>query len=888
MLTAGTKLGPYEILSALGAGGMGEVYRARDTKLGREVAVKILPAAFTNDLERLARFRREAQVLAALNHPHIGAIYGLDEANGQQVLVLELVDGEGLDRRIARGPIPVDEALRIAKQIAEALEAAHEKGIIHRDLKPANIALTNDGNVKVLDFGLAKVTEAAGGTSIDLADSPTMTSPAMMTGMGMILGTAAYMSPEQAKGRPAEKRSDVWAFGCVLYEMLTAKRAFEGEDVSDTLAFIITKEPYWDALPAGTPRPIRTLLRRCLEKDRKERLPDIAMARLEIKDALTAPAAEASLSGRRPRWSRALPWAVASLLLVAFGLLSFIRFRDALPVAPAETRLDINTPPTTNAESLALAPDGRKMVFTGTADSQSRLWLRSLDSVSTSPLRGTEGAVYPFWSPDSRSIAFFADGKLKRMDLDSGSVKTLANSPTTRGGAWNRDDVILFSGGTQPLVRISATTDGQPVQVTRFEGQQSNHCFPQFLPDGRHFLYYAIGAADTNGVYVGQLDGSKPRRLLDADAAAVYASSGHLLFVREGTLLAQRFDATRLEVTGTPFPVAQQVGVSPRPAQPVAAVSASAAGPIAYRTGSAGGGQRQFVWFDRSGRELGKVGEPDSAQSLDPSMSPDGRRIALWRRVDGNTDVWLLELARGVRSRFTVDASSDNYPIWSPDGSRIVFHSNRKTGVFDLYQKPASGAGSEELLLESPLPKTPLDWSSDGRFLLYRISDPKTGINLWALPLEGDRKPFPVGQTNFHTANGQFSPDGKWVAYQSDESGRFEIHIQAFPGPGGKVQVSTGGGAQVRWRHDGKEVFYIALDDRLMVVPLQFASNGQTVDPGAPVPLFTTHIGGAVPDVYNRPQYMVSPDGQRFLMNTIIGEPMTSPITVIQNWRPRN
>jgi hypothetical protein len=497
-------------------------------------------------------------------------------------------------------------------------------------------------------------------------------------------------------------------------------------------------------------------------------------------------------------------------------------------------------------------------------------------------LAGTDYAGKPFWSSDSRSVGYFADGKLKRIDLDGGSVQTLADASVAGGGAWNRDGVILFSPVPfSPILRISAT-GGAPAAVTRVETpRQAGHGSPHFLPDGHHFLYYVRGGPEARGVHLGQLEGTESRRLFDADSAAVYAPSGTLLFIRQGTLFAQTFDPVRLELSGNPSPVAEQVAVTLRGAP---ALSASAAGSIAYRTGSAVV-QQQFVWFDRSGKEIGKVGDP-SGSLISGSLSPDGRRVALTREVNANMDVWLLDLGRGVLTRFTSDAADDIFPIWSPDGDRLVFSSNRKGGVHDLYQKSATGAGREELLLTTPQTKFATDWSPDRRFLLYQSLDPQMRWDIWALPMDGDRKPFPVVQTNFEERGGQFSPDGKWIAYESNESGRFEIYLQPFPGPGAKSQISTGGGLQVRWRRDGKELFYSSPDGRLMAVPMRLSSNSQAFEVGSPVPLWTTRIESAVQGGVQggrAQEYIVSFDGQRFLMNTLV-ELAASPITLILNW----
>jgi len=871
--------GPYEVTAQIGAGGMGEVYRARDTRLGRDVALKVLPEAFVADPDRVARFQREAQTLAALNHPHIGGIHGLEEAAGVTALVLELVEGPTLADRLESGSIPVDEALSIARQIAEALEAAHEQGIVHRDLKPANIKLRPDDVVKVLDFGLAKAVsaESAAGSARDLSHSPTLTTPAA-TRIGTIMGTAAYMSPEQARGKPVDRRTDVWALGCVLYEMLTGRRAFIGDDVSDVLASILAREPDFAALPAAVPPAIRRLLRRCLEKDRGERLRDIGDARIEIRDVLAKADAHDTVRASRSSKQRRLPLVLVAALSV-IALVAVAALLWMFPRAPAspEVRLDITTPPTPVLPSLAVSPDGRAVVFVAsTPDGRSRLWLRGLDSGSARQLPGTDTAQHPFWSPDSRSVGFFADSTLKRIDIDGGSIRGLTNIYRGTGGTWNRNGVILVSSLGDPIARVSAT-GGEHAELSGLFQQGSNFS-PYFLPDGRRFLYYVRGTPEVSGVYAGQLDGTlPPRRLTEADNAGVaYLASGYLLFVRQRTLYAQRFDPAALTLSGDPFPIAPGCGC--------VGISASDNGSVAYRTTS-GAGRRQFAWFDRSGDEIAKV--VDSGGMSSPSLSPDGQQVVGYRGnpVDGNVDVWLLDVRRGAFTRLTDDVGDDVGPVWSPDGTRITFASNRK-GTHDIYQKPASGGGREELLFSDPNEKGVSDWSPDGRFVLFDRRELKKRSDVWALPLNGDGKPIPVSNSDFEELRGQFSPDGNWVAYQSDESGRHEIYIQPFPGPGRKSPVSTGGGSQVRWRRDGQELFYVGLDGRLMAVPVALASNGQAPVIGAPGALFTPPLGGMVQIADFRPQYMVSPDGQRFLIATFAEGPL-SPITVILNWKPK-
>jgi len=866
-LTPGVNFGPYQIVALLGVGGMGEVYRARDTRLKRDIAIKVLPEGFSQDPDRLARFQREAELLASLNHPHIAAIYGREQANGVQALVLELVEGPTLADRIARGPISLDEARPIARQIAEALEAAHEQGIVHRDLKPANIKLRKDGAVKILDFGLAKA----------LPDQPTMVSDSatVMGGTlpGLILGTAPYMSPEQATGKEAGRATDIWAFGCVLYEMLTGRPAFEGQTVGDIIAGILRGQPDWNLLPADLPVNIRRLLRHCLEKDRRDRLKHIGDAGLEMRHV--------ELPGERPsatahRGMRKWSWALGIPLGALIAVPLMLAWRPARPAS--EMRLEIAAPPTPDPTSLAISPDGQMIVFLASGDGPPRLAVRSLDSVSIRPLAGTEGGFYPFWAADNRSVGFFAEGKLKRIDIASGLVRELANAPNPFGGAWGRDGTILFTpNATGSIFRIPAT-GGEPVAVTKIQPQQTSHGFPLILPDGRHFLYYVRGTVEARGVYAAQIDGTASRRVVESDSPAVLASSGRLLFTRQSIVFAQDFDSVRLTVSGTASPLGQQVAMNGD--SDLAALSASLAGPIVYRAGSTGV-RRQFVWFDRSGRELGAIGDADGAAPEAPTLSPDAKRVALYRTVNGNLDIWILDLGLGALNRFTSEGTAEAGPIWSADGSRIVFNSNR-TGVFDLYEKPASGIGKEQLLLATAQNKQALDWSPDSRFILYRSPGEKTGFDLWALPLVGERKPFPVVQTVFEERDGQFSPDGKWVAYQSNESGRVEIYVRPFPDPGPSQQVSPNGGAQVRWARDGRELFYIGLDGRLMAVPVLMGSG--KLETGTPAPLFATHVGGALQATI-RQQYMVSPDGQRFLMNNV--QETTLPITVIVNWTPK-
>jgi len=906
-LGSGARLGPYEVVSAIGSGGMGEVYRARDTRLGREVAIKVLPDSFADDPDRLARFAREAQLLASLNHPNIATIHGLEEgivgagfSRPMRALVMELVEGPTLAERIADGPIPVDEALPIARQIADALEAAHERGVIHRDLKPANIKLTSSGKAKVLDFGLAKLAGPLDGGSYvpgvgagfsrpDVSLTPTMTSPAMMTGVGVLVGTAAYMSPEQARGKSVDRRADIWAFGCVLYEMLTGRQAFDpGETVSDAIAAILTKEPAWGALPESTPSQIRTLLRRCLQKDPQKRLPHIGVARIEIDEPASAPAPAADVvAPTRTRQRRSVSWPLAVVIIVAmmlvYSALPWLQDDQQPPIDAPEIRTSIVTAPSADPISLALSPDGKQIVFVASANGASQLWLRRLDKDAAQPLRGTEGARYPFWSPDSRSIAFSTPGKLMRLSLDGGApevVTTLAAGG--RGGSWSKDGVILIAPNTgSPLMRVSAS-GGEVRPATKLVGQ-NGHRFPQFLPDGRRFLFFGFGTADSQGIYLGSLDSQDITKVVSSEGPGVYAE-GILYWVRGiTTLVAQRLDVEQRRLVGEVVTVADQVATDT--VSGGIAVSVSQSGLIAYRTG--GSNRRQFTWYDRGGRMLGGIGAPDDTL-LAPRLSPDGRRVVANRSVQGNQDVWLLD---GTRvSRFTFDPSVDRFPLWSPDGSKILFDSTRK-GTRDFYVKSSTGANDEDLLLASMDDKSATDWSRDGRFVMYRSVGGKTGRDLMVLPL-ATLKPWTFLSTQFEENLGSFSPDLRWVAYQSNESGRFEVYVRPFIEPGGSStraggqwQVSTDGGIQPHWRYDGAELYYINPEGQMMAV--QTRTQGTVLEMGAPVKLFDTHIYGGGTDVAQGSQYDVARDG-RFLINTVLDE-ATAPITIVQNWkRPAN
>jgi Tol biopolymer transport system component len=871
-LAPGARYGPYEITAKIGAGGMGEVYRARDTRLDRDVALKILPPAFAGDPERLARFEREARTLATLNHPHIGHIYGLEESGGVRALVLEFVDGPTLADRIAPGPIPIDDALIIARQIAEGLEAAHDQGIIHRDLKPANIKVRTDGTVKVLDFGLAKAFDSTSAGTADVSASPTITSPPLMTGVGAILGTAAYMSPEQARGQAIDKRTDIWAFGCVLFEMITGRMVFPGVTTSDTIAAVLERSPDWTALPSATPPFVRHVLARCLEKNPKHRWRDIGDVRIELDDTEVW---RRQTDGASPKSSRAgerAVWALLVALAAAVAAVATPMFRKA--PAPAEIRFNLLFPRGVAADfaQLAISPDGQQIVVAPSFGPQqpNPLWLRPLASTSGRLLTGTEGASFPFWSPDGQSIGFFADEKLKRLDVNSQAIQILADAPVARGGAWQADNSILFAPNARgPLFRVPAT-GGQPTVATHLQEGQNDHRAPFILPDGLHFLYYARGDAQVRGVHVARLDGTETKRLLDADGAAVYARSGHLLFPRQGELLAQSFDAIRLTLDGEAFHVADSVSVNPGIS--LASLSASPSGPIAYGTDSIR--RTQFAWFDRSGRRLETLGTPDQRSLANPSLSPDGNRIAFSRVVGGNWDVWLIDM-QGAVSKFTSALSLDWNPVWSPDGQQIFYQSSS-----NIYSRSVTEGTPEQALLSERGMIYPSDVSPDGSVLLY-TRDLGSGTDLWYVSLGADRTPHPFVQTAFQERDGQFSPDGKWVAYQSNDAGHFEIYLQPFPGPGDRIQVSASGGQHVRWARNGSELFYIAADQRLTSVRVTLGATGKLVV-GTPVPLFRTELDSSF---LTRQQYVVSPDGQRFLINAATDAIDPPSITLILNWK---
>ena len=899
-LTPGTRLGVYEVTAQLGVGGMGEVYRATDTKLKRQVAIKILPSSFAANPDRLARFQREAEVLASLNHPNIAAIYGLEDADGVKALVMELVEGSTLAERIAQGPIPVNEALAMARQMAEALETAHELGIVHRDLKPANIKVRPDGTVKVLDFGLAKAMDTAGSTGSApgapghpsaLSMSPTITSPALLTGAGIILGTASYMSPEQARGKVVDKRADVWAFGCVLYEMLTGRRAFAGDDVTDVLARVLERDVDLSAVPAAVPPAVHRLLRRCLVKDARQRLSGIDAARLEIDDALSArpEIARAAPTGSRPWWERAA-WAAAVVgaAAVAGGAAYYSR---PVPAPPPEVHFEIPVTQMRFLSDIAISPDGRRIAFAAaTPSGRDGIWVRELDAPTARLLAGTENTVpqsmSPAWSPDSRYLVFAADGNLKKVDVTGAPPQTLTALGGQIGGAtWNRNNVIIFASNDHGLRRVSAS-GGEVSEVSERDAslEEIFHDNPVFLPDGRHFLYLAWSNAkpENRAIFIGSLDSKSRTRLMTAESNATY-SQGRLLFLRGDTLVAQPFDHEGRQFSGDAVALGVRVA---KVAQEIGAFSVSDTGTLIYREPGTGAPTRQFLWMDRGGKTV-KAADAEFPMAPGMKLSPSGKQIAFIEGIP--PDIFLYDLDRHVKTRLTTNPAVDHSPVWSPDGSRVVFDSHRTdpggTGEgAGLFEKPSNGATAEQPILdrENGVQHSPRDWSTDGSALIFARQGQNGRWNLWGLPLTGNRKPFPYRNGDFSENEASLSPSGRFLAFTSNESGRNEVIVQPFPDPSrGRWQISTEGGSAPRWRRDGRELYYLDLKGRLIGVSVttvpDFTVQQTTLTIQTPLQIPVQVGGGGFP-------YDVAPDGQRFLLTVPVAGITATPISVRVNW----
>jgi tRNA A-37 threonylcarbamoyl transferase component Bud32 len=869
-LTPGSRVGVYEVIAPLGAGGMGEVYRARDAKLQRDVAIKILIAAVADDADRLARFNREAQVLASLNHPNIAAIYGFEDS----AIVMELVEGPTLADRLQTGAMPLDEAVEVAKQICDALSVAHEAGIIHRDLKPANIKIRPDGTVKVLDFGLAKALEPAGGSGV-VTNSPTLSIHA--TQHGLILGTAAYMAPEQARGRPVERRADIWAFGVVLFEMLTGHRAFEGDDVSITLASVLKDDVQWKALPASVPSSVRRLLRRCLQKDPRRRLSSIGDARLELDDVGVSEELVSSSPVVPMLASSRIAWAIAAAAIAV--AVSLIGLWQPWRVSAAAPSLVFEIPAPEGATSwgsqMQVSPDERHIVTrVGLGGGRAVLWIRSLDRTAAREIPGTSGASFPFWAPDSKSVGFFANGKLHRVDIDGGVPVVLADAQQARGGTWNRrGDIVFAPAGSGPLFRVSSN-GGPRVQISVLDASRGEtaHRFPRFLPDDMHFVYHAISSQpDRTGIHLAGLEGTPPTLLMASLLRPEFVAPDLLVYLRDTRLFAQRVDLASRTMSGEPRQVGQGIFANAADANAALSITKNL---LAFVPGE-NTDRRQLMWMGADGKPGSMIG----AEGLynNPRLAPDGSRLAVYL-PDGGGDLWLYDLERATNTRFTFDPASDNEPLWSPDGSRIAFVSDRDGGVFNLYEKNAGGAGEDRLLLKTANNKTLNDWSPDGRYLLYQEIGTQTQSDLWALPLFGDRKPFPVLNTRFGERAGAFSPDGRWVAYHSDESGINQVYVQTFPVSGSKWQVSTARGSNARWSPDGKRLFYDRTGQMMAVDVIE--AGGGRFRAGAPKQLFA---GLQALGPHN---YDVAGDGTRFVVVTMPGNLgiTLAPINVVMNW----
>jgi Tol biopolymer transport system component len=894
----GETLSHYRVTQKIGAGGMGEVYRATDSKLHREVAIKVLPAALANDPERMARFEREAQVLASLTHPSIAAVYGLEESAGHRALVMELVEGEDLSDRIRRGPMAPDEALPIARQIAEALEAAHERGIVHRDLKPANVKVTPDGHVKVLDFGLAKaldVTPKAPGTG----EPATMTLSAAQTRAGVVMGTAAYMSPEQASGAAVDKRADVWSFGVVLFEMLTGRRLFEGESASHTLADVIRAEIDWTRLPASTPRAIRHLLERCLERDARRRLRDIGEARIEIERQLEQTASAARSAAlpimRAPGWRQHAPWLALGLaagVLAATGAALLLR-----PTPARSTHLRMDVKLTNDAlwtqigPALDFSPDGSRVVFITGGETRRQLNVRTLDQLDDARIAegsGSENSPYhPFFSPDSTWVGFATSAELRKVPVSGGTSLTICKVNRSRGATWLPDNTIVFTPSPDSgLFKVSAAGgDPQPLTTLDKTKKEATHRWPQALPGGEAVLFtshtQSVGNFDNATIEVVTLKTGARTVVYNGGAFARYVPSGHLVYVNKGTIFAVPFNARTFKVSGTPAPVVQNVTSSP--AEGAAQIAFSPTGLMGYVRGGPLVPQYPIVWVDREGRTSPLINEPGAYAN--PRLSPDGRRLSLTVLRDGNWDIWVYDLDRQVSTRLTFDEGSDSEQVWSPDGLEVMFSSDRHNAPSTLYRKPADGSGEEKAVVTTDVPMWPSSWSPDGKVVAFSASRPNLDVGV--VHLDSSKTEWLL-TTPFAESDAAFSPDGHWMAYASTESGDSEVYVRPFPVGGGRWQISDAGGGYPRWSRDGREVVYRSADG-IMAASIDVV--GGSLRTGKPRQLFTGQFRGGPGGISiagnSFADYDMSADGTRFVMfprAAATGEERAGIVTIVSSW----
>jgi serine/threonine protein kinase len=888
-LASGTKLGPYEITGAIGAGGMGEVYRARDTRLGRDVAIKILPQHLTAKANVKQRFEREARAISSLQHPNICTLYDVGHQDGTDFLVMEYLEGETLADRVAKGPLAPEQVLKIGIEICEGLEKAHRTGVVHRDLKPGNIMLTKTGT-KLLDFGLAKPREAAPAASLTAmpTSSRAMEAAKPVTAEGTIVGTFQYMSPEQLEGQEADARSDIFSFGAVLFEMATGERAFEGKSQTSVIAAILEREPPpISQLQPMSPPALDRAVKICLAKDPDERFQSAHDVKLQlewIRDAGSQAGIPAPVVKHRKNRER-VAWASAALLAVVAALLAYNFIARAPKPAPAVVS-EISPPASTNfafggdaAGPAVISPDGRRVAFSAIgSDGKQLLWVRPLDSATAQPLEGTDGATFPFWSPDGRSLGFFASGKLNRIDAFGSPPLAIAEASTGRGGSWGSDGTILFTPDTNNAIYRVPVSGGRPQAVTELNAsrQEMSHRWPQFLPDGSHFLFYAhCNDPQNDATYAASLDGGEPKLIVHGDSNALYAPPGYLLFVREGTLMAQRFDVGSLRLTGDPMPLAEPAEVNAIVWRGIFSLSQN--GILAYGVGSAG--LYRMLWYDRSGKQTAETGAPGDYH--DPRISPDGRKLA-YNMIAPGTSNWTIavsDLESGVSMRLTFSSSIDRAAAWSPDGKTIAFASNR-SGKFHLYQKAADGTGTASpLVVDDALEMSP-SWSADGRYLVFErlATAPGSHTEIWALSLSGDRKPFPVVQTQEDVFQPSLSSDDRWLAYTSLGPGQREIYVVPFNRGGGKWLVSPGGGLYPHWRHDGKELFYLSPDNKIMSAEISESGSGIVVGQVAPMFLANTE-GSTVGWTYD-----VSADGKEFVVVTQGAQPAAAPLTLVTNW----